>query len=69
MGRQVNFYLHPDDQAEFDAMLKSSGDNIIVPYYHFTDKISTVPDTIISGFERVPGLSIQCRQTAAAVCS
>jgi hypothetical protein len=25
MGRQVNFFMHPDDLAEFDAMLKARG--------------------------------------------
>jgi hypothetical protein len=47
MGRQVNFYLHPDDQTEFDAILKSRGEIVIVPYYHNSNKISTVPDTLI----------------------
>jgi hypothetical protein len=47
MGRQINFYLHPDDQHDFDTMLKSRGDIVVVPYHHYSDKVSTVPDTIV----------------------
>ena len=47
MGRQVNFFLHPDDQKDFDLLLKSFGDVVILPYYHFENKISTVEDTLI----------------------
>ena len=47
MGRQINFFLHPDDQDDFDKLLKSFGDVILLPYYHFDNKVSTVADTII----------------------
>src|SRR5437870_1183518 len=47
MGRQVNFFLHEDDQLEFDLLLKSFGEVILVPYFQYQSKISTVGDTII----------------------
>lgn len=47
MGRQVNFFLHKDDQLEFDLLLKSFGEVILVPYYQYQSEVSTVEDTII----------------------
>lgn len=47
MGRQVTFFLHPDDQHGFDKLLKSFGDLVLLPYYHFDNEISTIGDTII----------------------
>ena len=47
MGRQINFFLHQDDQDEFDKLLKSFGEVVLLPYYHFDNKISTVTDTLI----------------------
>src|SRR5271154_6143281 len=47
MGRQVNFFLHPDDQLSFDLVLRSFGDTVLLPYYHHNNKISTVEDTLI----------------------
>ena len=47
MGRQINFFLHPDDQKDFDELLKSFGQPILIPYYHHDNKISVVSDTII----------------------
>ncbi len=47
MGRQINFFLHPDDQNEFDALLKSSGDVLFLPYYYHAKEIFTLPDSII----------------------
>ena len=47
MGRQINFFLHPDDQDDFDKLLKSFGDVILLPYFHLDNKISTVTDTIV----------------------
>ena len=47
MGRQINFFLHTDDQDEFDKFLKPFGDVILLPYYHYNNKISTVADTIV----------------------
>ena len=46
MGRQINFYLHPDDYQEFEDLLKSTGDIILLPYFHFDNKIRTVTTTI-----------------------
>lgn len=47
MGRQINFFLHQDDQHEFDKLLKSLGDIVLLPYYHYENKVGTVDDTII----------------------
>jgi len=30
MGRQVNFYLYGEDQNDFDALLRSCGDPVIL---------------------------------------
>ncbi|SEW51876.1 hypothetical protein [Chitinophaga arvensicola] len=49
MGRQVTFFLHPDDQKDFDTLLKSFGEVQILSYYHYDNKISTVDDTLIKG--------------------
>jgi hypothetical protein len=46
MGRQINFYLHPDDFQEFEDLLKASGDIVLLPYFHFDNKLSTVDTTI-----------------------
>ncbi len=47
MGQQINFFLHQDDQADFDRLLKTFGDIVILPYYHYDNKVSTIEDTII----------------------
>jgi hypothetical protein len=47
MGRQINFFLHQDDQAAFDKLLKTFGDIVLVPYYHYDNKVSIVEDTLI----------------------
>ncbi len=47
MGRQINFFLHQDDQDEFDKLLKSFGDILLLPYFHYDNKVATVGDTII----------------------
>jgi hypothetical protein len=47
MGRQINFFLHQDDQTDFDKLLKSLGDIVLIPYYHYDNKVATVEDTII----------------------
>ncbi|HYD89876.1 MAG TPA: hypothetical protein VEA37_00120, partial [Flavobacterium sp.] len=47
MGRQINFFLHQDDQAGFDELLKNFGDVVLLPYYHYDNKVSTVKDTLI----------------------
>lgn len=47
MGRQVNFYLHGEDQNDFDALLRSCGDPVILPYYYYKNEISAVPDTLM----------------------
>ncbi len=52
MGRQINFFLHPEDHDDFDKLLKSFGDVIQLPYYHFDNKISTVEDTMIRDLKK-----------------
>ena len=47
MGRQINFFLHQDDQDDFDKLLKSFGDILLLSYYHYDNKVTTVKDTII----------------------
>jgi hypothetical protein len=47
MGRQINFFLHPDDQTDFNDFLMSFDDFTILPYYHFDNKVSTINDTIL----------------------
>ena len=50
MGRQVNFFLHPDDQQEFDTFLKTFDDLILISYYHHSDKLNLISDTIVRDF-------------------
>ena len=57
MGRQINFFLHPDDQENFDTLLKSFGEVVLIPYYHHDKKISTVDDTIVRD-EKIEGSRI-----------
>ncbi len=52
MGRQVNFFLHPDDQNEFDQFLKKFDDIIIIPYYHYSDKLSLIDNTVVTDFRK-----------------
>jgi hypothetical protein len=47
MGRQINFFLHQDDQDDFDKLLKSLGDIVLLPYFHYDNKVGTVTDTLI----------------------
>lgn len=46
MGRQINFYLHPDDYQEFEDLLKATGDIIFLPHFHYDGKVRTVDTTI-----------------------
>ena len=50
MGRQVNFFLHPDDQQEFDDFLKTFDEIVFIPYYHRTDKLTFISDTIVNDY-------------------
>lgn len=52
MGRQINFFLHQDDQADFDLLLKSLGDIVLVPYYHYDKKVATIADTIVRDIKK-----------------
>lgn len=47
MGRQINFFLHQDDQADFDRLLKTFGDIVLLPYLHYENKVATIEDTLI----------------------
>jgi hypothetical protein len=46
MGRQINFYLHPNDYQEFENLLKATGDIIFLPYFHYDGKVRTIDTTI-----------------------
>lgn len=52
MGRQINFFLHQDDQADFDTLLKSFGEVVLLPYYHYDNKISIVTDTLVRDIKK-----------------
>jgi hypothetical protein len=52
MGRQINFFLHPDDQEDFDKLLKSFGDVVLLPYYHFDNEIATTANTIVRDIKK-----------------
>lgn len=52
MGRQINFFLHQDDQDDFDKLLKSFGDIVLLPYFHYDNKVGTVNDTIIRDLKK-----------------
>ncbi|MBS1648044.1 MAG: hypothetical protein JST67_11950 [Bacteroidetes bacterium] len=47
MGRQINFFLLPDDADEFEKLLKSFGGVILLPYYHYDNKVGTIKDTVV----------------------
>lgn len=46
MGRQINFYLHPDDYQEFEDLLKATGDIMFLPHFHYDGKVRIVNTTI-----------------------
>jgi hypothetical protein len=52
MGRQINFFLHQDDQADFDKLLKTFGDIVLLPYFHFDNNVSTIPDSIVRDLKK-----------------
>ena len=35
------------DAGEFDKLLKSFGDVVFLPYYHYDNKVATIKDTIV----------------------
>ena len=47
MGRQINFFLHPDDQNDFNDFLNSFDDICFLSYYHKTDNPTIINDTLI----------------------
>lgn len=47
MGRQINFFLHPDDQKDFNDFLKSFDDICFLSYYHKTENPTIIDDTLI----------------------
>ncbi len=55
MGRQVNFFLHKDDEEDFDKFLKSFGDVVLLPYHHYDNKTSIIPDTILRNIQKEGG--------------
>jgi hypothetical protein len=46
MGRQINFYLHPNDYQDFENTLKAFGNTVFLPYYHYNSKVRTIETTI-----------------------
>ena len=48
MGRQINFFLHPDDQKDFDNLLRSFNDICFLAYYNKSGTPTIIHDTIIS---------------------
>lgn len=46
MGRQINFYLHPDDYQEFEDMLTASGDVVLLPYYQSDNILRSIETTL-----------------------
>jgi hypothetical protein len=55
MGRQIDFFLHQEDQADFDKLLKGLGDIVLLPYYHHDKKVSIIEDTLIRDLEKEGG--------------
>ncbi len=47
MGRQINFFLHPDDQKDFNDFLKSFDDICFLSYYHKTNNPTIIDDILI----------------------
>jgi len=47
MGRQINFFLHPDDQKDFDDLLRTFDNICFLSYYNKTNKPTIIADTII----------------------
>ncbi len=52
MGRQINFFLHDDDQPQFEQIIKSCGDVLFIPHCHNQDIISTLNTSVIIDRER-----------------
>jgi hypothetical protein len=52
MGKQINFYLHPDDYQDFEDVIKTTEDILFLPYYHYDNKVSIVSTTIPSDLKR-----------------
>lgn len=47
MGKQINFFLHPNDQNDFNDFLNSFDDICFLSYYHKTDYPTIIDDTLI----------------------
>lgn len=46
MGKQVNFILHPDDYADFEALLRTCGPMLVLPHHHYDGKVAILSDTL-----------------------
>jgi hypothetical protein len=51
MGRQINFFLHPDDQEEFDKILKSVAECALLPFQQYSNNPTVVQDTVIRNLD------------------
>jgi hypothetical protein len=47
MGRQVNFYMLPEDQLEFEAWLRAKGDVCFINQPLRTEEIEVIPTLIV----------------------
>lgn len=47
MGRQVNFFLHTKDQPNFDTLLKSWDNLVLLSYKSFNGELSILQDSIL----------------------
>jgi hypothetical protein len=52
MGRQINFFLHQDDQGSFDELLKSFGDVVLFRHYHYSNDLNRIGDTLIRDIDK-----------------
>ena len=47
MGKQVNFFLHPSDQKDFSAFLKTFDDICFLSYFNKSNKPTIIDDIIL----------------------
>lgn len=52
MARQINFFLHPDDQEYFDNLLKSFGEVVLFRDYNYYNELTTIGDTMIRDIDK-----------------
>lgn len=50
MGRQLNFFLGPDDQFGFEIALRSAGDFVVLPSRSLSPEPSPITSTVVEKF-------------------